>query len=191
MISHSKKFIFVHITKTGGTSIDIALRKYTKNTKTHQSILEMKEEAAKNFGLNNYFKFCFVRNPWDKMVSQYFYIKKKIFYDKSFEEFIIDFKSTPNDWGFKGKNFPVKYQPVQKKWICGDKGEVLMDFIGRFENLQEDFDTICDKIDLPKRELPHRNSTNHNDYSEYYNKETREIISQKFSEDIEYFGYKF
>lgn len=191
MISHPKKFIFVHITKTGGTSIDIALRKYTKNGKTHQSISEMKEEAAKNFGFNNYFKFCFVRNPWDKMVSQYFYIKKKIAYDKSFKEFIIDFKSTPNDWDFKNKNFPVKYQPVQKKWICGDKGEVLMDFVGRFENLQEDFDTICDKIDLPKRELPHRNSTNHNHYSEYYNKETREIISQKFSEDIEYFGYKF
>lgn len=191
MISHSKKFIFVHITKTGGTSIDIALRKYTENTKTHQSILEMKEEVAKNFELNNYFKFCFVRNPWDKMVSQYFYIKKKTTYGKSFEDFIIDFKSTPNDWNFNKKNFPVRYQPVQKKWICGDKGEILMDFIGRFENLQEDFGTICDKIDLPKLELPHINSTNHGHYSEYYNKETREIVSQKFSEDIECFGYKF
>lgn len=191
MISHSKKFIFVHITKTGGTSIDIALQKYTERTKTHQSILEMKEEAAKNFELNNYFKFCFVRNPWDKMVSQYFYIKKKTTYGKSFEDFIIDFKSTPNDWNFNSTNFPVCYQPVQKKWICGDKGEILMDFIGRFENLQEDFGTICDKIDLPKLELPHINSTNHGHYSKYYNKETREIVSQKFSEDIECFGYKF
>ena len=73
--------------------------------------------------------------------------------------------------------------------MLGDPKE--FDFIGRYENLQQDFDHVCDSIGIPRRILPHANKSRRKPYWKYYNTKTRDIVAEIFREDIEYFGYEF
>ena len=66
-----------------------------------------------------------------------------------------------------------------------------MDFIGKFENLQEDFNKVCDKIGVKRERLPHRKKSIRKPYRDYYNSNTKKIVENLYGEDIEHFGYRF
>lgn len=199
--------MFVHIQKTAGRSITGSLCKYGNNV-FHQHILDILKEKKSD---RNYFKFAFVRNPWDRAVSRYFHVKSnsskqrlKRYRNSTFEEYV---RNDNNEFfldtdrflnSFIGqrvhlKKIMDKYSPFENQldWIVDENGEVLIDFVGRFENLTSDFETICEKIGIPSISLKHINKSKHKHYTEYYNKETRKIIAEKYCRDIEYFGYKF
>ena len=192
MISHKYKFIFVHINKTAGTSIDETLQCHCENYNKHESLRELKEQALSN----DYFKFTFVRNSWDRFISLYkFRVKTN---QTGLGENPIPFKDCSKKIYHKdSKYYNISGErqrlmlSTQLDWITDGSGNIALDFIGRFENLQEDFNTICDKIGIPQQQLPHRNKTEHKHYTEYYNDETRQIVAEKYAKDIEYFGYEF
>ena len=77
-------------------------------------------------------------------------------------------------------------------WITDDKGDILVDYIGKFENLQEEFDIICKKLNIPKIILPHVNKDSSKEsYKNYYTSESMELINKAFEKDIKQFNYKF
>jgi len=153
-------------------------KNYDKKFYKHSTCFDLQEDEYKN-----YFKFAFVRNPWDRVLSWYFFYSQRpnvrvrlSSKNETFNEFILN-KSRSYRWG--GEN-----QSQYNFTKC-------CDFIGRFENLQQDFNIICDKIKIPRQELPHKNKSKHKSYTEYYNDETRQIVAEKFAKDIEHFNYKF
>jgi hypothetical protein len=187
LISHKHKFITIDIPKTGTTSINNTIARSGIMEKKHDFTVEMSQKAGLRHGAydqcikkfptcKNYFVFSFVRNPWDRAVSFWFFRKymcnMTISEDLALKDFLL-----------KERMLSTQYSYV--------KGFTNNSFIGRFENLQEDFDTICDKIGIPQQQLPHVNETNHKHYTEYYDDETREIVAEKYAKDIEMFNYKF
>jgi len=126
---------------------------------------------------NNYYKFCFERNPWDKIVSWFMYRKKENFY-----RYIKNQDNNPN--GFR-KSFEM----------YTIDGKVVIDFLGRYENLYKDFQYVCNKLGLPwdgtlsKEKSEFRPKNRH--YSTYYDSETKEIIQKKYSREIDLLGYSF
>ena len=202
MIDHERKFIFVHIPKTAGTSMEFALadawnnrQKYFvgknnylddrtpqnhkhRNRKVYTTHFSIKEILEVHPEARNYFRVCFVRNTWDRLVSAYVYrhhheatTHKRKF--KSLKDFI------------KNKNLHTN---SQLKFILGNNGKINMDFIGRYENLENDFKTVCDRIGI-QCQLPHYNFTKHEHYSKYYDEETVDLVYKKYKKEISHFNY--
>ena len=132
----------------------------------------------------NYFKFSFVRNPWDRIVSRY------IWEIENDGKFMSTKESTKiNKFSDYIHNL---HMDTWKPFVCSQyEFTAGCDFIGKFENLQQDFNTICDKIGIPQQQLPHKNKSKRNHYTEYYDDETCEIVAERYAKDIEYFGYTY
>ena len=194
MINHEQQYIFIHVPKAGGNSIKEALG-IPKFPGDHSRI---SHEKYNDF--LHYFKFAFVRNPYARAVSAYFFLKeggmvkpngvrvderpaKRVAKYKDFCDFIKNDRHFSSMVHFKAQTIPLQSEPSKKI----DN----IDFIGKCENMQNDFNTICDKIGIPHQQLPHKNKSKHGHYAQYYDDETREIITEKFAIDIENFGYKF
>lgn len=193
MISHKHKFIFIHINKTGGTSIETAFSDdevERKNPSKHATAIEYRNKFGDKF--LEYFKFTIVRNPWDWLVSRYFWCKDDRRYHKHVRS---DFKNFMHSIGEEADIARVKILNrtliPQHYRILDESENQIVDFVGRFENLQEDFNISCDRIGIPHRKLPHKFKTKHKHYTEYYDDETREIVAEKYAKDIEYFGYEY
>ena len=195
IISPKYKFVFIAPEKTGTTSIHGVLEKIEDdnlivgklvgddstnlNCKSGVDATEphkYKHSDCKRSGnflnsYSNYFKFAFVRNPWDRVVSWYCFEKKK-------------FTNKKRD--LTDINFKQYIQNYENIWAHGFQYESTKccDFIGKFENLQQDFNVICDKIGIPQQQLPHNNKTKHKHYTEYYDDETRSNRCGKSSQKI-------
>ena len=213
MINHRLKTIYIHIPKTGGTSIETTLcprgnelygfedqqGNYIKNADGLKMLADNKElrltclqhisaDQIKNRYNSNiwsdYYKFTVVRNPWDLLVSHYSYTIQTNRID------ILERHNLNTESKFKDYVKKVNL-PLQVNYVTNNAGELIVDHVCRFENLQQDFDIVCNKIGISRQQLPHKNATKHKHYIEYYDYETREIVAEKCAKDIEYFDYTF
>lgn len=210
LISRSKKFLFIHIQKTAGRSFEAVLKENITDLEscmgTHDHALWAREELGDEWF--DYYKAAFVRNPWDRLVSWYTMIQEKgtmTWYKRifgmrryndltqyvlananSFDDFIYKCRDTIND--IDGKK-SILYN--QLDYVSDKNGDLIVDFVGRFENLGEDSQTVFSSLGLVGVSLPHKNSSKHKNYRTYYTDETREEVSKMYAKDIEFFGYEF
>ena len=148
----------------------------------------------------NYFKFAFVRNPWDRFFSAYTYLKKggrnkfdqawsneNLSQIESFEEFVLKMN---RDYHFRQKVLKYTHFIPQYHYICDKNKKILMDYIGKFENINKDYDCISDKLNIGVP-LEHLNKSTSDNYRDYYTPEMRGIVSKLYRDDIRLFGYEF
>lgn len=205
LISRRHGYIYVHVYKVAGQSVKMALRKHEMrwlpgiNTLAAIALESPPAYAFRPLGAHagaaqirdwlgpeefaRLFSFAFVRNPWDWQVSLYHFIRhNKVNYQRrmvsemSFDEYIR--------WRVD------EDRHLQSEYLCDRHGELLVDFVGRFEQLEADFATIATKLGLRLR-LPHVNATRHDDYREHYTDETAGLVAEAFAPDIDRFGYSF
>ncbi len=207
LISDSHQFIFVHTRKAAGSSIretlePVSIQKpntiisklrsrvfliendYRKFAfRQHSDIMSVKNIMPKEL-FEVYFKFSFVRNPWKRLVSEYEFIKRRP--DHGRHKKLI--KMTFNQYIV----YQAKRHDAHQIHMLADKnGKILMDFIGRFENLQEDWNFICDEIGIENKQLSHRKKAGKVNYSNYYNDENKKLVTKLWEKDIDAFGYAY
>jgi hypothetical protein len=230
MISDKYKCIFVHIPKVAGQSIEhVFLDLHGLTWETREPLLlrlndnptigppRLAHLMASEYvscghvsqdTFNAYFKFAFVRNPWSRLISFYKYLG---YADRlTFSEFIhgefMEKEWKENLW-FVGPQYD---------YIYDKNGNQLVDYVGKFEELQKGFDSVCTQLELPQTKLPFVNPTGHgkggmrafkdlvkkispfhvyietyDHYSKYYDSRTQKIVSDLYARDIEAFGYNF
>ena len=217
LISHTRNFLFVHIAKTGGTSVRAALRPYRWSGRYAPAILltslisqatrprhrlgikfprHAKAVAAKEMlpeaVFRGLFKFVFVRNPWDLQVSSWHHIGREkpdsLYGVKTFPDF-LRLKFDPE----RPYDFMLDIsRELQTDYLIDLHGNTIVDFIGRYERLHEDFAAICDRLDLGHLRLPHeRRAVDRDDYRRYYTDATAELVARHYARDIDLLGYTF
>ena len=193
MINNKHKFIFVHIQKTGGSSIKYALNWDGKKQNGGEHLTVKKYEKMLKDRYKEYFVFTCIRNPWDRMVSHYFHGKRaNKFKAKKFNNF--------NEWIkfylTKGKKQTVEPQRyfTQYEYLINNQKKVDIDYIMQYENLQNDFDKLCDLLNIERRVLPHKRKSirrKNKHYSLFYNNKNIYLVERMFKRDIEFFNYNF
>ncbi|HVS35446.1 MAG TPA: sulfotransferase family 2 domain-containing protein, partial [Gemmataceae bacterium] len=193
--SHWHRFVFVHVAKAAGVSVRQALGRFADRSlwrrvkrrlgwdafsplaalPAHATAVQV-QRALPEEAFQRYFKFAFVRNPWDWQVSWYHFLRQTLSHPlhavasrmRDFEEFLM--------WRLEND------RQLQKSFVTDPQGRLLVDFLGRFENLEQDFRMACSRIGLRVR-LPHCNRSRHRDYRWYYTDRTRELVELAWAED--------
>lgn len=233
VICHPYRCVFVHVPKTAGMSIEhvflglqgltwekrsaLLLRHNDDPAKGPPRLSHLKASEYVSLGyltpqqFDTYFKFSFVRNPWDRIVSEYKYRRYPVRMD--FKSYL--FRHLP------ASGFSDRYTHIvpQYDFLFDKQGNLLVDFVGRYESLQADFDKVCARLGIPGTPLPHANRSGEerplirtlNDvkkllrrwlwnlerrhsfphYTQYYDEESREFVARFYREDIHAFGYSF
>lgn len=229
MICREFQCIFVHIPKAAGRSVEMYFMdrlKLDRDDQAHRQQMLLNDNDDRTRGteklshlsaaeyvdsgyisrqeFNQFYKFSFVRNPWSRLVSEYRY--RSFLSHKSFKDFVMHKLPQPG-WDDK-----YRHVMPQSDMLFDSNGSLLMDFVGKFENLQQDFDQVCAQLGFEDSKLPHINSSDKRSrelrrkarnifhgnkesklhkYHDFYDEETREYVAELYQADIKNFNYRF
>ncbi len=206
IISHQHRFIFAAVPKTGTHSVRQALREHMSEDDIEQVGLFVTrrfpyEDLAAirhgHFALKqvrphlgedafaNYFKFAFVRNPFDRFVSYCAFMTRGADVFEKTPQAVMEhflFAEPPEQH--------ILFQP-QASVLVDDEGHLLTDMVGRVEDMQVSYDAICARIGIPSRSLEQVNSSRRGDYRSYYDDRLREAVAARYAQDLRMFNYQF
>ena len=212
----TRNVLYIHPPRNGGKSIEQSIYNVTpkKSSSCHKD-MQGHLDIYKGNAIGDCYTFTFCRNPWDRVVSLYHASKQiyKNFYVNEFPEYLEHHTSTHSDVPsfddyIKYKLFTCHAQQLDYIEIknsyninnyfletFNDKTIFKLNFIGRFENYNEDYKKLAKNIkkfnDWDINPLVHVNKTYHEPYWSYYTEETRDIVAKEWKDDIEYFKYQF
>lgn len=194
----AREVIFIHVPKAAGSSLKTEI--YGAPGGGHRRIAEF---AA--FDLDRtrrFFKCGFVRNPWDRLMSAYFYLRQgegtsgrdnrfaaaHLARHADFEGFVRALE----DPGYRRAVMAYDHFRTQSHWICypGQTSHAL-DFLGRFERFDEDLAALRSRLGLPERPAPRARPSRHPPYQEVYTPQSRDIVARLYAPDIALLGYRF
>ena len=200
-ISDLYRCMFIHIPKAAGSSIELSSIFQDQRDKTgeyvggHKTAMEYRRLYPDKF--NKYFKFTFVRNPYSRLVSAYFYLSRggmgnsydteifKKYFEHKKEDFVSFCRNSLSEELIKDV---VHFEP-QHKFLCDDDMNILLDFIGKQENFVKDAKKVFKTIGLP---YEHRHSlgSNNKHFSEYYTNDIQQKVFNLYKLDFELLSYQ-
>jgi hypothetical protein len=210
LISHTKRFAFIHVPKTGGCSVKLALEQFAddvlryrpnrwldrcgihvnyfapwpfKRFRTHTPAAILQRELPPDV-YADLFTFAFVRNPWDLLVSSYHFLRRDRSHRRGRLAVRLGSFARYVDYELhRGKL-------LQSRMLTSHHGRLLVDFVGRFEAIEADFAATCRHLRVAAQ-LPHVNAMPRADYRTHYTPRLAATVADGFGEDIERFGYAF
>lgn len=234
MICRDLGALFIHIPKAAGQSVErvllgemgldwnsragTLLRSNTDPSKGPPRLAHLTAEEYVRLGWldekesSALFKFAFVRNPWARVVSEYQY--RRLGPGIGFRQFVLERFPGPADDNYATSDDHYRHVLPQVRFLFNQKGECLVDFVGRFESIGSDFATVASKLGLKCTELPHSNASRQTprqkdgfrrtlqdilrgvgarktDYTAYFDSQTQRVVERLYEEDIARFGYSF
>ncbi len=184
--------LFVHITKTAGTAVAKSLFGYLPY---HYTAIDYRVIYGRR-DFNAYYKFAFVRNPWDRVYSAYRYLKAggwndddKQWYQSNLAQY-QDFKEFIENWLTQPNIEKHRHFWPQHRFICDARGNIIIDQLAYFETLDDDFDAICKRLSIDTHLKPH-NTNPGSSYRDVYDDAMRAIVAKVYAKDIALFGYDF
>ena len=193
-----KKLLFIHIPKNGGNSVEraIGMERMAELAK-HSQITDV-EPIIK---IDQYYKFAVIRNPWDRVVSMYYFLNKHgATRNMSFKSWLLANNTTaqsvrvmaglPNpDKKIHGYYDAPLQTKTQLSWLKTLDGNIAIDFVCRLEHLNDDMAELCKIKNLNSQQIQFLNKTEHPKYNNVHDQETIDFVGQHYREDIDFFGF--